>query len=138
MDAGWDGVPSSVVVDTSVLIESLTDQRRYRHEFERAIAAGTVLLLPSLVLYDWLRGPRLPAELAVQEALLPAASAVPFGPTEAAQAAALYATVPRPRGREIDLAIAACAIAWEVPLWTLNSADFADIPGLSLWTPPRA
>ena len=32
----------------------------------------------------------------------------------------------------MDLAIAACAIAREVPLWTLNRKDFADIPGLML------
>ena len=53
-------------------------------------------------------------------------------PLEAATAARLYQSVKRPRGREVDLAIAACAIAWEARLWTLNRNDFKDIPGLEL------
>jgi predicted nucleic acid-binding protein len=44
----------------------------------------------------------------------------------------LYRKVPRPRGREIDLAIAACALTQDAALWTLNPSDFADIPGLEL------
>jgi predicted nucleic acid-binding protein len=32
----------------------------------------------------------------------------------------------------MDLAIAACAIRREAELWTLNGADFKDIPGLRL------
>ena len=51
---------------------------------------------------------------------------------EAEIAAKLYRQISRPRGREMDLAIAACAIAFEIPLWTLNRKDFADIPGLKL------
>ena len=47
-------------------------------------------------------------------------------------AARLYARVRRARGREIDLAIAACAIVHEASLWTLNRSDFADISGLTL------
>ena len=41
----------------------------------------------------------------------------------------------RGRGREIDLAIAATAIAQNASLWTLNSEDFRDIDGLSLYDP---
>ena len=55
-----------------------------------------------------------------------------FGPREEAPAAALSRTIRRPRGREIDLAIAACAIAEGAALWTLNPADVADVPGLRL------
>ena len=85
------------------------------------------------MLYEWLRGPRLPQELAAQDALFPAPVAVPFGPAEAALASDLYRTVTRPRGREIDLAIAACAVARDAPLWTLNARDFRDVPGLRLY-----
>ena len=90
------------------------------------------MLVPTLVLYEWLRGPRLPEEVAAQEALFPTDGAIPFGFQEAALAATLYASVRRPRGREIDLAIAACAIAKDSSLWTLNPADFSDIPRLVL------
>ena len=90
------------------------------------------MLVPSLVLYEWLRGPRLPQELAAQEALFPSEAAIPFGPREAALSVRLYRTLRRPRGREIDIAIAACAISRESALWTLNMADFHDIPELRL------
>jgi predicted nucleic acid-binding protein len=49
----------------------------------------------------------------------------------------IHLTIKRPRGREADLAIAACAIASSAYLWTLNSADFKDIPGLALWLPEK-
>jgi predicted nucleic acid-binding protein len=89
--------------------------------------------MPSLVLYEWLRGPRLEEELIAREALFPSNSAVPFGASEALVSARLYRSVRRPRGRELDLAIAACAVVREAALWTLNAADFRDIPGLRLW-----
>ena len=85
-------------------------------------------------MYEWLRGPRLTEELAAQEALFPSDSAIPFGFAEAAVSAQLYRSVRRPRGREIDLAIAAYAISRQAELWTLNASDFADIPGLRLKT----
>lgn len=36
------------------------------------------------------------------------------------------------RGREINIAIAACALAHGAALRTLDPADFTDIPGLAL------
>jgi predicted nucleic acid-binding protein len=123
-----------IVLDTSVLIDSLTGPKRSAPALRRAIERGERLQLPALVLYEWLRGPRLPEEVAAQEALFPSESAVPFGSQEAALSAKLYRTLRRPRGREIDLAIAACAISRQAELWTLNGADFADIPDLRLWS----
>ena len=82
------------------------------------------------------RGPRLPEEIADQEALFPSDSAIPFGSAEALLAGSLYRKIKRPRGREIDIAIAACAIANEAHLWTLNPSDFEDIPHLNLISPP--
>jgi predicted nucleic acid-binding protein len=77
--------------------------------------------------------PRHQAELAHQEALLPAAEAVPFGPVAAALAAELYRAVRRARQRVFDLGVAACALASGAALWTLNAEDFRDIPGLGLF-----
>ncbi len=125
-----------IFLDTSVLIDSLSGPKRSAPALRSAIASGERILLPTLVLYEWLRGPRLPEELAAQEALFPSARAVTFGPEEAAEAARLYCRVARSRGREIDLAIAACAILWEAELWTLNVSDFEDIPNLRLTPPP--
>lgn len=119
-----------ILLDTAVLIDALTGPRRSAAALRGAIARGERVMLTALVLYEWLRGPRLPEELAAQEALFPSALAVGFGPEEATIAAKLYRQVPRARGREIDLAIAASALAWEATLWTLNLADFDDLPGL--------
>jgi len=75
------------------------------------------------------RRPRIPQELAAQEGLFPADKAVAFGAAESQIAARLYRSLRRPRGREIDLAIAACALAHGATLWTLNRADFEDVAG---------
>ncbi|HVT04508.1 MAG TPA: PIN domain-containing protein [Thermoanaerobaculia bacterium] len=121
-----------ILVDTSSLIDSLCGRKRSAARLRRLIEAGERMQLPSLVMYEWLRGPRVSQELRIQEALFPSEEAVPFGLHEAALAAELYRTVRSPRGREIDLAIAATAISMDAALWTLNDADFSDIPGLLL------
>ena len=121
-----------ILLDTSVLIASFTSPRPLLHALEKTVSAGVRLLVPTIVLYEWLRGPRLRVELEDQEEFMPAGDVLPFGVLEAEIAARLYRSLPRPRGREMDLAIAACAIAREIPLWTLNRKDFADIPGLTL------
>lgn len=124
-----------ILLDTSVVIDSLTGPRRSARALRRAIAQGERVVLCTLVLYEWLRGPRRAEELAAQEARFPREAVLPFGPAEAARAAELYQTSSGARGREIDLAIAACAISWDARLWTLNIADFADLPGLGLYRP---
>jgi predicted nucleic acid-binding protein len=125
-----------IVLDTSVLIDGLSGSKRLGPAIRSAIAEAEQIVVPALVLYEWLRGPRLPEELAVQEALFPAREAIPFGPEEAMAGARLYRAVRRPRGREVDLAIAACAIVREARLWTLNRADFEDVPGVRLYVVP--
>ena len=125
-------------LDTSVLVDALTTERRSAANLRAALAEGEILNISVLVLFEWLRGPRRPEELALADRLLPRDLAVHFGLQEAEQAARLYRAVRRPRSREIDLAIAACALTENASLWTLNPEDFADIPGLVLYEPPRA
>ncbi len=122
-------------LDTSVLIDALTGPRRSAPALRQCFEAGERVTFSTLVLYEWLRGPRRPAELAAQEALFPREAAVGFGAREAALAADLYREVRRSRGRELDLAIAACAITHDARLWTLDPRDFEDVPGLELVTP---
>lgn len=124
-----------IVLDTSVLVDALCGPRRSAPALRRAIEQGERILLPSQVLYEWLRGPRQSEELAAQEALFPASKALAFGPAEAARAAQLYVSCARGRGREIDLAIAACALTLGARLWTLNRRDFRDLAGLELYPP---
>ena len=119
-------------LDTSTLVDALTGTRRSSRVLRTAIENGERVQISTIVLYEWLRGPRLPAELDDQEALFPREGAIAFDSEAAAVAARLYARLPRARGREIDLAIAACAIVQGAALWTLNRSDFDDIPDLRL------
>ena len=124
-----------IVIDTSVLIDALTGLKSSGLAVRSALDEGEPILLPALVLYEWLRGPRIPEELALQESLFPSKSAVPFDEEQAKVSADLYRSVRRARTREVDLAIAACALAHDARFWTLNPAGFRDIPGIRLYRP---
>lgn len=121
-----------ILIDISALIDSLCGPRHSLPHLRSLVALGDRVGLPSLVLYEWLRGRRLREELIDQETLFPREQAIPFGPAEAVVAAELYRTVKSARGREIDLAIAATAIVRDAALWTLNPQDFRDVPDLRL------
>ena len=122
----------TVHVDTSALVDALTGPRRSLDKLIELTDQGHRLAISSLVLSEWLRGPRTKADLNAQEALFPSETAVPFGAVEAALAAKLSAQVPRAEARTLDLAIAACALAHGAAILTLVPADFRDIPGLRL------
>ncbi len=119
-------------LDTSALTDALTGRKRSAPRLRELMAGPEPLAISSIVLFEWLRGPRLTEEIQAQETLFPKVNAVPFGSVEAERAAELYKKVKRPRGREADLAIAACALSHGALLWTLNFADFKDIPELQL------
>ena len=124
---------SPVLVDTSVLIDAFCGERRSLAVMADIIERGDLLMLTTVVVYQWRRGPRLPQEVKDQELLIPTAKAVPFEIDDALLSAELYKLVSRPRGREADLTIAACAIRRGARLWTLNPRDFSDIPRLQLF-----
>jgi predicted nucleic acid-binding protein len=124
-----------VHLDSSVLVDALTGPRRSFARLERTIAQGHVIAVSTLVLYEWRRGPRTSEAIDDQEALLPLEESRAFGPAEALRAADLYRRLARARGRDMDLAIAACAIEHGAHLWTLNRGDFSDLPGVKLYDP---
>ncbi len=66
-----------ICLDTSVLVEGLGAGGSLREAMQETIAGGKRLVVPSLVLYEWLCGPRLEAELRAQEALFRAATLLP-------------------------------------------------------------
>ncbi len=124
-----------IVLDTSVLVDAIGGTRRWGPALRRELAAGTALGLPSIVLYEWRRGPRIAAELELQREFFPPSAILPFGGIEAEVAADLYRRLPRARGRSADLAIAACALTRNALLWTANRADFEDVAELRLHEP---
>jgi predicted nucleic acid-binding protein len=120
-------------LDTSLLIDAFCRPFRSLPAVHDAVSEGHRLALSTPVAYEWLRGERTEDELQDQEALLPLDRAVTFDSACARVAAGVYRTLRRARGREIDVAIAACAIEHGATLWTLNPNDFRDIPGLALY-----
>ena len=124
-------------LDTSVLIDAFSGGKPLAPRLRQFLHEGERIFLSTLALFEWRRGPRVSEQIEAQEALFPSTEAIPFGSAEAILAADLYKKVKRPRGREIDIAIAACAIAHEAQLWTVNPADFKDIPDLKLLRLPQ-
>ena len=122
-----------IVLDTSILVDALTEARPLAGALQRVLDSGERTLVPAPVLYEWLRGPRKSREIEVQRFLFPDEQAIVFGFAEARLAADLYRVLPRARGRETDIAIAACTLSQEGRLWTVNEQDFLDIPGLRLF-----
>ena len=122
-------------LDTSVLVDALTGPRRSAAALRAALASGERIAVSTLVLYEWLRGPRQPEEIDLQERLFPR--------QEVAVSVRRKRRVPRSTRRcadregAIDLAIAACALTQEASFWTLNEADFRDVDGLALSRPDR-
>ncbi len=127
----------TVHLDTSALVDALTGPRRSLDTLVELVEEGHRVALSTLVLYEWLRGPRTREELSAQEEVFPRESAIPFDVEAVARAAALYREVRGARGREVDLAVAASALCQDAALWTLNARDFRDIPGLELVSTPR-
>jgi predicted nucleic acid-binding protein len=122
-------------VDTSVLVDAFTGARRSLASLESATIKGDVVTFCSIVLYEWLRGPRTEDEVETVRLFFETDRLATFGERNARTAAALYRQVKRARQRQADLAIAACAIEQGATLWTLNAGDFDDVPGLTLLRP---
>jgi predicted nucleic acid-binding protein len=121
-----------ILLDTSALVASICGERPAWPRLLALIEEKHLLRLPSLVLYEFLRGPRVAVELARQDDLFPLHAVVPFTDSEAVVGAQLYRQVRRARARAVDIAIAACALTQDASLWTLNRGDFDDIPRLRL------
>jgi predicted nucleic acid-binding protein len=124
-------------LDTSVLIDVFSGEKPLAPRLRQLVDRGERISFSTLALFEWRRGPRMAEQIDAQEALFPSSEAIPFGSAEALLAADVYVKIKRPRGREMDIAIAACAIAHDAQLWAVNPADFNDIPNLGLLQFPQ-
>lgn len=120
------------LLDTSLLVDAFSGDRRSGPALAEWLADGNRVAVSTLVLYEYLRGPRTAREINDVQELLTTALVVEFGRKEAEQSAAIYRGLGRARGRDMDIGIAACALEHGAALWTLNRRDFVDIPGLTL------
>jgi predicted nucleic acid-binding protein len=114
-------------------VDAFTGARRSLAALRRATAERDVTTFSTLVLYEWLRGPRTDDERDAVASFFASDALAEFGRREAERAASLYRHVKGARQHQADLAIAACAIEQDARLWTLNRADFRDVPGLILY-----
>ena len=83
-----------VHLDTSVLIDAFTAPRRALPAAERTLADGHVMTFSTMVLYEWLRGPRTDEERTIVNLQFDAARIVGFGTEEARLAASLFRSLP--------------------------------------------
>jgi predicted nucleic acid-binding protein len=107
--------------------------RRSLAAVRSATLRGDSITFSTIVLYEWLRGPRTDAETSTVAAFFAGDLPAVFGVREAERAAALHRRVRGARQRQADLAVAACAMQHGAALWTLNAGDFEDVPGLMLY-----
>jgi predicted nucleic acid-binding protein len=85
----WATLLVVIHLDTSVLVDALTGPRRSAGALRDVLTIGERVSISTLVLYEWLRGPRVESELEHQEALFPSEKAAAFGAAEDAVAADL-------------------------------------------------
>ena len=65
-------------LDTSLLVDPLTGSHRSGMILRQVLAQGENLQISTIVLYEWLRGPRSTQEIADQEELFPDDTLLPF------------------------------------------------------------
>lgn len=121
-----------VALDTSALVGSINEARVGWQRLRALVESGEPLKISSLVLYEWLRGPRTQAELDLRLSIFPDDAVLAYTAEDAALSAELYCLLPKARARSVDIGIAACCLRHQARLWTLNRKDFEDIPGLVL------
>jgi predicted transcriptional regulator len=80
----------ATLLDASLLIDSLAGHKRSAPTLRRVLEQGEQPAISTIVVYEWLRGPRTAEEIADQEFLFPAASALPFETEDAGLAAEIY------------------------------------------------
>ena len=127
------------LVDTDIVIDILGDETAAVDLFSRLSQAGVSMsIITYMEAYEGLSYSSSSASLLSKlESFLNAVPIVPISEETARRCAGIRSTLRRKgrrvRQRALDLLIAATAIEHNLTLVTRNQADYADIPGLSLY-----
>ena len=111
-----------ICLDTNYLILGLVAGSRESGELAAWVAAGELLVAPSLVWFEFLCGPVTEVQVRTMRAFLH--ELTPFDEPQAIVAANLFNAAARKRSTRVDAMIAATAIVADAALATNNAADF--------------
>jgi predicted nucleic acid-binding protein len=121
-----------VHLDTDFLVKAVSAAGPERERLLGLVDEETPIGMSAIAWYEFARGPRTPEQLALAGAVIDEEDVVPFDASASQVAADIFRELGSPRRRANDIAIGTAAAAAGATLWTLNSDDFADIPGLEL------
>ena len=120
----------AVHLDTDFLVYALTTAGPERRRLLRIAESGQVVEISAITWYEFSRGPRTPEQLATAQAFFADDGIVPFSEQLASLTAEVFRQLGSPRRRTADIAIGVTAASRNATLMTLNTTDFAGIPGL--------
>ena len=120
-------------IDSDFLIYATSQSGPERVRLLELSASPARLHMSALAWYEYVRGPRLPEEIALARHLLEEDDGiVPLTDELASRAAEVYRQLGSPRRRVNDIAIGVTAAAARVVLLTRNTRDFAGIEDLEV------
>ncbi|MCX6867570.1 MAG: PIN domain-containing protein [Verrucomicrobia bacterium] len=112
-----------ICLDANFLIGGVIEARPESRHLLAWVAAGETFCTAAPAWYEFLCGPVTAAQIDTMMAFLKG-GIIPFAAAQAQVAALLFNAADRPRRLRVDAMIAAAAISQQVPLATLNTADF--------------
>jgi predicted nucleic acid-binding protein len=112
-----------ICLDANYLIGGVIEARPESRHLLAWVAAGQTFCTAAPAWYEFLSGPVTAAQIDTMQAFLKG-GIIPFAAAQAQVAALLFNAADRPRRLRVDAMIAATAISQNVPLATLNTADF--------------
>ena len=117
-------------LDTDFFVHAIARAGPERARLRALTAEGADVRMSAIAWYEFARGERTPAQIAVALDVLAADGIVPFDAALASLAADAFRRLGRPRKRGQDIAIGVAAVAAGATLLTRNVRDFRGIDGL--------
>lgn len=119
-------------LDTDFLVYALSVSGPERRRLRALADSEAEIEMSAVAWYEFARGPRTPAQIAVARSFFGDDGIVAFSEPLAALAADTFRRLGFPRRRAADIAIGVTALVNEAVLLTRNARDFTGIPELRL------